>query len=177
MGMVCLRRGMIMGNAKRLYIEILHLIRRHAIGNTLRVSLLRMTKANVGRNVYIGQELFVLDAGESHLLTIEDNVSIAPYVIILIHTTPSPSPLHKLYPKSSLPVTIKKGAWIGAGVTILGGVTVGEYSVIAAGAVVTRDVPPYSVVGGIPAKMIRKINPEEIRCTIDLRTSNVSFEA
>jgi acetyltransferase-like isoleucine patch superfamily enzyme len=64
-----------------------------------------------------------------------------------------------------LPVTIKKGVWIGCGVTILGGVTIGEYSVVAAGAVVTRDVPSYSVVAGVPAKIIRKITPEEIGCS------------
>lgn len=150
------------GNFRQLYTEILHLVRRHAIGNRLRVSLLKMTGANVGRNVYIGQEVFILDAGKSHLLTIEDNVAIAPHVIILIKSDPSPSPLERLYPKSVLPVRIRKGTWIGTRATIFGGVTVGEYSVVAAGAVVTRDVPPYSVVAGVPARKIRSIDPEEI---------------
>lgn len=58
-------------------------------------------------------------------------------------------------------VTIKKNAWIGMNVTICPGVTIGEYAVVGAGAVVTKDVPDYAVVGGVPAKVIRMQNPEE----------------
>ena len=56
---------------------------------------------------------------------------------------------------------MKKNAWLGMNVTICPGVTIGEYAVVAAGAVVTKDVPPYAVVGGVPAKVIRCQNPEE----------------
>ena len=56
-------------------------------------------------------------------------------------------------------VTIKKNAWIGMNVTICPGVTIGEYAVVAAGAVVTKDVPDYAVVGGVPAKVIRMQDP------------------
>ncbi|MFX0141335.1 MAG: acyltransferase [Candidatus Hodarchaeota archaeon] len=147
---------------KHIFTEILHLIRRHALGNKLRILLLKMANANVGNNVYIGQELFILDAGKTHLLTLGDNVVIAPFVIILIHTDPTPSPLSKIYPKTTLPVKIKKGVWIGSRATIFGGVTIGEYSVIAAGTVITKDVPPYSVVAGVPAKVIKRIDPKKI---------------
>ena len=58
-------------------------------------------------------------------------------------------------------LTIKKNAWIGMNVTICPGVTIGEYAVVGAGAVVTKDVPDYAVVGGVPAKVIRMQNPEE----------------
>lgn len=58
----------------------------------------------------------------------------------------------------SEPVIIEDGAWVGSGVTILPGVTVGRRSVIAAGSVVTKDVRPETIVGGIPAKIIKKIN-------------------
>ena len=58
-------------------------------------------------------------------------------------------------------VTIKKNAWIGMNVTICPGVTIGEYAVVAAGAVVTKDVPDYAVVGGVPAKVIRMQDPKE----------------
>jgi acetyltransferase-like isoleucine patch superfamily enzyme len=54
-------------------------------------------------------------------------------------------------------VHIKKNAWIGAGVTILPGVTVGENAIVAAGAVVSKDVPDNTIVGGIPAKLIKTI--------------------
>ena len=60
-------------------------------------------------------------------------------------------------------VTVKKNAWIGMNVTICPGVTIGEYAVVAAGAVVTRDVPDYAVVGGVPAKVIRMQDPSEQR--------------
>ena len=56
------------------------------------------------------------------------------------------------------PVLIKKNAWIGAKATILPGVTVGENAVVAAGAVVTKDVPANTVVAGMPAKIIKKID-------------------
>ncbi|MBV4357845.1 hypothetical protein KTO63_11845 [Parasegetibacter sp. MAH-26] len=55
------------------------------------------------------------------------------------------------------PITIEDGAWIGSRVTILPGVTIGEKSIIAAGAVVTKDVEPYTLVGGVPAKIIKHL--------------------
>jgi acetyltransferase-like isoleucine patch superfamily enzyme len=55
------------------------------------------------------------------------------------------------------PIMIERNVWIGAGATIIGGVTVGENSVVAAGAVVTKDVPPNTLVGGNPATVIRSI--------------------
>jgi len=146
---------------KHIYREVLHLIRRHAIGNSVRVKLLKMAGAKVGKNVYIGQEMIVFDSGRTELLTIEDNVGIAPCCIILIHTAPG-TPLHdKIYPTQSKPVTIEEGVWIGARVTILGGVTIGKHSAVAAGSVVTKNVPPYTLVGGVPAVTIRKFPKPE----------------
>ncbi len=55
------------------------------------------------------------------------------------------------------PIHIRKNAWIGAGATILPGVTIGENAVVAAGAVVSKDVPANSIVGGVPAKIIKTI--------------------
>jgi acetyltransferase-like isoleucine patch superfamily enzyme len=58
---------------------------------------------------------------------------------------------------STSPVTIEDDVWIGANAVILPGVTIGEHCVVAAGAVVTKDVPPHSLVAGVPAKVIKKI--------------------
>ncbi len=58
---------------------------------------------------------------------------------------------------STNPVTIEDDVWIGANAVILPGVTIGEHCVVAAGAVVTKDVPPHSLVAGVPAKVIKKI--------------------
>ena len=55
------------------------------------------------------------------------------------------------------PIRLERGVWVGSNATILQGVTIGEYSIVAAGAVVTRDVPPRTIVGGVPAKVIRHI--------------------
>ena len=59
-------------------------------------------------------------------------------------------------PENDLPVTIEDGCWIGANVTILKGVTLGHDSVVAAGSVVTKSCEPYSIIGGVPAKLIRR---------------------
>lgn len=66
-------------------------------------------------------------------------------------------------PENDMPVTIEDGCWIGANVTILKGVTIGRGSVVAAGAVVTKSCAPYSIIGGIPAKVIKmRFTPEQI---------------
>ena len=59
------------------------------------------------------------------------------------------------------PVLIQKGAWIGAGAYIMPGVSVGKYAIVAAAAVVTKDVPDYAVVAGTPARVIRMLDPEK----------------
>lgn len=61
----------------------------------------------------------------------------------------------------SKPITISKGAWIGARSMVLKGVTIGEGAIIGAGSVVTKDVPPYTIVAGNPARIIREIPPDE----------------
>ena len=68
---------------------------------------------------------------------------------------------HRIYTYGK--VTIKKNAWIGMNVTICPGVTIGEYAVVGAGAVVTKDVPDYAVVAGVPAKVIKYQNADEQR--------------
>ena len=66
-------------------------------------------------------------------------------------------------PENDMPVQIEDGVWVGANVTILKGVTIGRGSVVAAGAVVTHSCPPYSIIGGVPAKIIRaRFTDEEI---------------
>lgn len=104
----------------------------------------------IGKNVFINFNCTFLDLGG---ITIDDDVLIAPNVSLLSEGHPvSPENRHSLIPK---PIHIKKNAWIGAGATILQGVTIGENSVVAAGAVVSKDVPDNTIVGGIPAKVIK----------------------
>jgi acetyltransferase-like isoleucine patch superfamily enzyme len=106
----------------------------------------------IGKNVFINFDCVFLDLGG---ITIEDNVLIAPKVSLVSEGHPvSPESRHSLVPGH---IHIKKNAWIGASVTILPGVTIGENAVVAAGAVVSKDVPANTVVGGIPAKIIKAI--------------------
>ncbi len=106
----------------------------------------------IGKNVFINFDCTFLDLGG---ITIDDGVLIAPKVSLLSEGHPlSSQERHSLVPR---PIHIKKNAWIGANATILHGVTIGENSVVAAGSVVSKDVPDNVVVGGTPAKIIKKI--------------------
>ena len=107
----------------------------------------------IGKNVFINFDCVFLDLGG---ITIEDNVLIAPKVSVLSEGHPvALNERQSLVPGH---IHIKKNAWIGAGATILPGVTIGENAVAAAGAVVSKDVPANTVVGGVPAKIIKAIN-------------------
>ena len=106
----------------------------------------------LGKNVFINTNCSFLDLGG---ITIEDDVMIAPGVSISSEGHPiGAKDRRKLI---VAPVRIKKNAWIGTNVSVLPGVTIGENSVVAAGAVVTLDVPDNVVVAGIPAKVIKRI--------------------
>lgn len=106
----------------------------------------------LGKNVFINHACSFLDLGG---IFIEDNVLIGPKVSIITESHPvDPEHRQMLELKS---VFIKQNAWIGASATILPGITIGANAVVAAGAVVSQDVPANTVVAGIPAKVIRKI--------------------
>ncbi|MCI9576726.1 MAG: sugar O-acetyltransferase [Clostridiales bacterium] len=114
-----------------------------------------------GRNITVGNNVFInhccefMDRGG---ITIEDDVFIGPKVnLITINHAINPYERHVTICK---PIHICKRVWIGAGVNVMPGVTIGENSIVSAGAVVTKDVPPNTIVAGIPAKVIKEI-PEE----------------
>ena len=93
-------------------------------------------------------------------IIISDSVTIAERVTILTHTNVGyrDHPLQKHFPSNSQSVTLKHGSFIGASVTILSGVEIGECTFVAAGSVVTEILPAYSLVAGVPARVIRVIN-------------------
>lgn len=110
----------------------------------------------VGRNVFVNQNCTFYDLGG---LDIADDVMIGPNVNII--TTGHPlEPSKRRSVTIGKPIAIGRNVWIAAGATIIGGVSVGENSVVAAGSVVTRDVPPNTLVGGNPARVIRAIADE-----------------
>ena len=110
-------------------------------------------KLTVGEWCHIGPGV-TLDVTDR--ITIEDRATVSLNAQIITHMDVGYSPLaENRYPSQRAPVTIQSGAYIGAGAIILMGVTVGKNSVVAAGAVVTDDVPPGAVVGGVPAKILK----------------------
>lgn len=107
----------------------------------------------VGRNVFINQNCTLYDLGG---IDIADDVMIGPNVSLVTSGHPI-APDQRRAGVTAAPIVIERNVWIAAGATIIGGVTVGENSVVAAGAVVTHDVPPNTLVGGNPARVIRSI--------------------
>lgn len=107
----------------------------------------------IGKNCFINTNLLAMARGG---ITIEDNVQIAANVQLISNN-------HDLYDRNILlckPVRIKEGAWIGAGVSIMPGITIGKHAVIGAASVVTHDVPDYGVAVGNPAKVIKMLDAE-----------------
>lgn len=107
----------------------------------------------LGKNVFINHGCTFLDLGG---VKVEDDMMIGPQVCVVTENHPlNPADRKALVTK---PITIQRNAWIGANATILPGVTIGENSVVAAGAVVSKDVPPNTVVAGVPAKVIKSLD-------------------
>lgn len=125
-----------------------------------------------GVNIKVGMSCFVnynctfLDISP---ITLEDGVWIGANVTLATPSHPFlpeerlpqnyPDGFHDL--EYSKPITIKKNCWICSSATIIGGVTIGENSIVAAGAVVTKDVPANSIVAGVPAKLVRTIDEKD----------------
>ncbi|MBR2842791.1 MAG: sugar O-acetyltransferase [Lachnospiraceae bacterium] len=114
-----------------------------------------------GKNITIGNHVFInsdckfQDQGG---ITIDDGALIGHGVVLAtLNHDMDPAKRQQLHPA---PIHIGKCVWIGANATVTGGVTIGDNSIVAAGAVVTKDVPANVVVGGVPAKFIKKIESD-----------------
>lgn len=143
--------------AKIARLWILHGIASRVPLRGLVAKLHRMRGVKVGKNVYIGNDVH-LDLLHPKLITIEDYASIGMRTMIFAHASHWSPFLKNVYPRMTAPVVIGKGCWIAPGCIILPGVTIGENSVVGAGSVVIKDVEPYSVVAGNPAKFIKRID-------------------
>jgi len=137
--------------------KLLHFLMRATPSPEMRNFILRFLGAKVDRSAKISYDFLLFDASKAYNLIIEKNAAIGPRVTIITHADPSPSKLVKLYPIIDKPVIIEENSWIGANVTILPGVRIGRFSIIAAGSVVTKNIKPFSLVAGVPAKTIKNI--------------------
>ena len=118
----------------------------------------RWRGVKIGKDVYIGHEV-IFDRVFTDQISIGDHTAIGDRTIISAHANiPTNSRLKKIYPRQILPTKIGKGVWIMPGVIIAPGVTIGDESVIATGSVVTKDVPPRTLVAGVPAKVVKDLN-------------------
>ena len=143
----------------------LHAVARYAPKTpAMRASLHRARGVRVGKRVFIGTEVFIDDAVPGSV-TLEDDVTVIAQTTILGHTY-YPTHFHRLLgdeeTRADTHTTVKRGAYLGLRSTILAGVTVGEYAIVGAGSVVTSDVPAYSLVVGVPAKVVREYGPDDI---------------
>lgn len=130
---------------------------------SIRVLILRWSGYKVGKGAYIPSCTVISDMkNHKNNLIIGDRVSIGPKVVIVTDSSPNNSRLLKLFPLVSEKVVLEDDVWLGANVTVLPGVVVGKCSVVGSGSVVNKDIPPYSVAVGTPAKVIRQIDPDEL---------------
>jgi acetyltransferase-like isoleucine patch superfamily enzyme len=142
--------------------KILKMIVRFIPDHRLRVWLFRKCGYTVGEKVVIGEDLIIVENADdlTNKLLIGDRVSIAQRVTLVLGAGPNWSRIRTVYPGYSAKIVIEDDAWVGAGSIILPGVTIGKGAVVGAGAVVTKDVPPYTIVVGVPARSIKRIDLE-----------------
>ncbi|MCI0513771.1 N-acetyltransferase [candidate division KSB1 bacterium] len=116
--------------------------------------------AKIGKNCKISSHTFICEG-----VTIEDDVFIGHNVTFINDAYPrATNPTGQLQTEADwvcVPTLIQHGASIGSSSTLLCGITVGEQAIVGAGSVVTKDVPPYTIVAGNPARILRKINEEK----------------
>jgi len=150
--------GVIRLYCRQTYSVVLNWLAGMALSSEMRVALQRARGVKIGKNVYLGFGVYI-DHLHPELVTIEDEVTVGHRSMIYTHSNAgwSTEIKEKYYPSYIAPTTFKRGAWVTSGCTILAGVTVGEVSVIAAGSVIRKDVLPYTVVAGNPARLARRL--------------------
>lgn len=126
-------------------------------------------KVSLGDGSYANPGFTVVTdpSGDEPQVRIGARVSIGPNVVIICDSRPNNSPHLSAVPYvrdhliRNAPVVVEDDVWIGAAVTVLPGVRIGQHAVVGAGAVVTRDVPAFHVVAGVPARTLRVLEPED----------------
>ncbi len=113
-----------------------------------------LNRLHIGEKAHIGPGVF-MDLAES--ITIGKQAVIAPQVMLLTHGDVGERTLAKMVQRKASPVSLEEGCWIGARAVILPGITVGKQAVVGAGAVVTADVADFTIVAGVPARVIRRL--------------------
>jgi acetyltransferase-like isoleucine patch superfamily enzyme len=145
---------------KRIRLKFSKMLAKSLPGNSLRVRLFRSCGYTIGEDVYIGEDLIVIDDPEDtqSRLVIGDRVAVSPRVTFVMHSAPNWSRIRPYVNEKRGGIRIGDDAWIGTGAVILPGIEIGAGAIVASNAVVTKHVPDYSVVGGVPARPIAAVH-------------------
>lgn len=155
----------------------------YQVGSRLRTWLYRAAGLNIGRTTVILGKIEFTGNGDIHprlkigengvinwpcylnlgaAITIGDRVAIGHHAVLITDEHEIGASFWRAGALQSRPIVIEDGCWLGARVTVLPGVTIGRGAVVAAGAVVARDAPPNTLVGGVPAKIIKELPVGEV---------------
>ena len=146
----------------KVYKRLLKFLAKQMPGYQLRCRLLRMAGYEIGEQVYIGEDLIVIDElDDKRRVRIGNRVSIAERVTLVVSSNANFSKIRPFTKDQHGHIEIDDDAWLGTGCIIFPDVRIGKGAVVGAGAVVTKDVPDYTVVVGMPAKPIKKLNIPE----------------
>lgn len=130
--------------------------------NGMRLKLYRIASYDVGKDVYIGDRVIIIDRlSDKSNIIIGDRASISAGVTLVSSSSPNNSMIVPYVKTVYGRIMIGNDAWLGTGSIILPDVSIGEGAVVGAGAVVTKDVAPFNIVAGIPAKKIGEVDTNE----------------
>jgi acetyltransferase-like isoleucine patch superfamily enzyme len=154
----------------KVYKRILKLLAKHVPGCRIRRRLLRMAGYRIGEQVYIGEDLIIVDELDDRgRVRIGDRVAVAERVTLVVSSNPNFSKIRPFVKDVHGFIEIDDDAWLGTGAILLPNVRVGIGAVVGAGSVVTKNVPDFTVVVGVPAKVVKKIDVSDRNAEVDTK--------
>lgn len=143
----------------RAWKRLLKLLAKQIPGYRIRRQLFKMAGYEIGQQVYIGEDLIIIDElDDKGRVRIGNRVAIAERVTLVISSNANFSKIRPFVKDVHGHIEIDDDAWLGTGCIILPDVRIGKGAVVGAGAVVTKDVPDFTVVAGVPAKQIQRLD-------------------
>ena len=154
----------------RVWTRLLKLLAKQIPGYRMRRWLFKMAGYEIGEHVYIGEDLIIIDELDDRgRVRIGNRVAIAERVTLVISSNANFSEIRRFVKDVHGYIQIGDDAWLGTGAIILPNVRIGNGAIVGAGSVVTKDVPDFTVVMGIPAKAIRRIDVSKGKAVADVQ--------
>ncbi len=143
---------------RKLWVKLNKQIAKRGLTGKIRKAAFRNLGNVIEENVYFGEDsMLITETGYYPKVIIKERASISPRVTFVLASGSNNSRIRNKKPLIYGDIVIEKDAWIGTGVIIYPNVTIGECAIVASGSVVSKDVPPFTLVGGVPAKYIKEI--------------------